>query len=97
HRGGQPERLQQSAEAHRRRDQRLLRVGLLLEESGSDEASSSDHGENQPAGIAGVGAERIRAQAPAGADFFEEAVGRNSTFLTREAAASRVRITASFR
>src|SRR5688500_18194049 len=36
HRHRQPERLRQGAQADRQRDQRLLRAGLLLEQSGSD-------------------------------------------------------------
>ena len=50
HRGRQPERLRQGAEADRRRDERLLHAGLLLDEPGSAEADAEDRGEavNRP-------------------------------------------------
>ena len=41
HRRRQPERLQQGAEADRRRDQRLLRAGVLLEEPGRDASAGA--------------------------------------------------------
>ena len=40
YRGRQLERLRQGAQADRRRDQRLLRFGLLLQQSGSDQEAA---------------------------------------------------------
>ena len=49
HRGRQPERLQQGAEADRRRDERLLRARLLLEESGRHQAPPPGRSEDRRA------------------------------------------------
>ena len=49
HRGRQPERFHESVEADRRRDQRLLRAGLLLLESRSVEADAEGGGQGHPA------------------------------------------------
>ena len=49
HRGRQPERLRQGAEADRRRDERLLRARLLLEQSRPAAAHAQDRGEDHAA------------------------------------------------
>src|SRR6185436_21031206 len=55
HRGRQSERFRQGAEAHRCRDERLLRAWLLLVESRSAPPHPEDRGQDDAAG-----AERLR-------------------------------------
>ncbi len=49
-RDGEHERLQRRPEAHRRRDERLLRAGVLLEQSGSAQADPPDRSEDDAPG-----------------------------------------------
>ena len=64
HRGRQPERLRQGAEADRRRDERLLRARLLLEESGSAEEAPAGGREGHAPGHDGVRRARNTASSP---------------------------------
>ena len=66
HRRRQPERLRQGAEADRRRDERLLRARLLVDQPRSAEADAQDRGEaGEPAGRQRVVADVVFAAAVA--------------------------------
>src|SRR6267378_114843 len=58
----QSERLQQGAQAYRRGDQRLLRAGVLLEESGRHETATADRSEGDSQRGADVVPQGIRTE-----------------------------------
>src|SRR6267378_324765 len=61
----QSERLQQGAQAYRRGDQRLLRAGVLLEESGRHETATANRSEGDSQRGADVVPQGIRAETSA--------------------------------
>ena len=94
----------------RRRDERLLRAGVLLEEPGHPEAPPDGRRPGDEAGLVGLGAERVRAEAVAAPALRYEAAVAFRTFSSprralagrlsaaaRSRTASRVRATASDR